>query len=69
MTVHHRFAKIDGRQIFYREAGPDDAPVLLLLHGFPTSSYMFRGLVRALADTYTSSLPTTWASDCPTPQA
>src|ERR1700755_71328 len=52
MTVHHRFAKIDGRPIFYREAGPDDAPVLLLLHGFPTSSYMFRGLVRALADTY-----------------
>jgi pimeloyl-ACP methyl ester carboxylesterase len=52
MTVHYRFADIDGRRIFYREAGPTDAPVLLLLHGFPTSSYMFRGLVPALADRY-----------------
>jgi pimeloyl-ACP methyl ester carboxylesterase len=52
MTVHYRFTDIDGRRIFYREAGPTDAPVLLLLHGFPTSSYMFRGLVPALADRY-----------------
>jgi pimeloyl-ACP methyl ester carboxylesterase len=52
MAVHHRFADVDGHRIFYREAGPADAPVLLLLHGFPTSSYMFRGLVPALADTY-----------------
>src|SRR6202012_3542765 len=52
MTVHYRFAEINGHRIFYREAGPADAPVLLLLHGFPTSSYMFRGLVPALADTY-----------------
>jgi pimeloyl-ACP methyl ester carboxylesterase len=52
MTVHHRFADVNGHRIFYREAGPADAPVLLLLHGFPTSSYMFRGLVPALADTY-----------------
>ncbi|GAA3834060.1 hypothetical protein GCM10022206_85280 [Streptomyces chiangmaiensis] len=43
MTVH-------GRQIFYREAGPADAPVLALLHGFPTSSYMYRDLIPALAD-------------------
>ena len=35
---HHRTAKIDGVNIFYREAGPPDAPVVLLLHGFPTSS-------------------------------
>jgi pimeloyl-ACP methyl ester carboxylesterase len=39
-------------EIFYREAGPKDAPVLLLLHGFPTSSHMFRNLIPALADTY-----------------
>ena len=52
MTVHHRFAEIGGHRIFYREAGPANAPVLLLLHGFPTSSYMFRELIPALADTY-----------------
>ena len=52
MTVHHRFAEVNGHRIFYREAGPVDAPVLLLLHGFPTSSYMFRNLVPALADRY-----------------
>ena len=38
--------------IFYREAGPKDAPTLLLLHGFPTSSHMFRNLIPALADKY-----------------
>jgi pimeloyl-ACP methyl ester carboxylesterase len=38
--------------IFYREAGPRDAPVVLLLHGFPTSSHMFRNLIPALADRY-----------------
>jgi pimeloyl-ACP methyl ester carboxylesterase len=38
--------------IFYREAGPTDAPVVLLLHGFPTSSHMFRNLIPALADRY-----------------
>jgi pimeloyl-ACP methyl ester carboxylesterase len=37
-TTHHRTTKIDGVNIFYREAGPADAPVVLLLHGFPTSS-------------------------------
>lgn len=52
MPVHHRFAEIDGHRLFYREAGATDAPVLLLLHGFPTSSYMFRELVPALADRY-----------------
>jgi AhpD family alkylhydroperoxidase len=39
-------------KIFYRESGPADAPVVLLLHGFPTSSHMFRGLIPALADKY-----------------
>ncbi|HEV7776742.1 MAG TPA: alpha/beta hydrolase [Luteibacter sp.] len=51
-TTHHRFEKIDGLNIFYREAGPKDAPVVLLLHGFPTSSHMFRNLIPQLADRY-----------------
>ncbi|MDA2894617.1 alpha/beta hydrolase [Mycolicibacterium sp. BiH015] len=50
--VHHRYASVDGRQIFYREAGAVDAPVVVLLHGFPTSSFMFRNLIPALADRY-----------------
>ena len=44
--------KVNGLDIFYREAGPTNAPVLLLLHGFPTSSHMFRNLIPALADKY-----------------
>ncbi|WP_088344374.1 MULTISPECIES: alpha/beta hydrolase [Rhodomicrobium] len=51
-VTHHRTAKVDGTNIFYREAGPKDAPVVLLLHGFPTSSHMFRNLIPALADRY-----------------
>ena len=51
-VTHHRTASIDGVEIFYREAGPADAPVVLLLHGFPTSSHMFRNLIPALADRY-----------------
>jgi len=47
-----RRAEWDGTSVFYREAGPSDAPVLLLLHGFPTSSHMFRNLIPLLADTY-----------------
>ena len=50
--THHNFATIDGHQIFYREAGAKDAPTLLLLHGFPTSSHMFRNLIPTLADRY-----------------
>lgn len=50
--VRYRTVKIDGQEIFYREAGPKDAPVILLLHGFPTSSHMFRNLIPALADKY-----------------
>ena len=45
-------ATIDGTKIFYREAGPKTAPTILLLHGFPTSSHMFRDLIPALADRY-----------------
>jgi pimeloyl-ACP methyl ester carboxylesterase len=51
-TVHHRYLTVDGHQLFFREAGDPHAPALVLLHGFPTSSYMFRGLVPALADRY-----------------
>ena len=52
VMTHYRKAKIDGVDIFYREAGPADAPVVLLLHGFPTSSHMFRNLIPLLADRY-----------------
>jgi pimeloyl-ACP methyl ester carboxylesterase len=52
VMMHYRTTKIDGVDVFYREAGPVDAPVLLLLHGFPTSSHMFRNLIPLLADKY-----------------
>jgi pimeloyl-ACP methyl ester carboxylesterase len=51
-VTHYRTAKVDGLDIFYREAGPADAPVVLLLHGFPTSSHMFRNLIPALSASY-----------------
>jgi pimeloyl-ACP methyl ester carboxylesterase len=47
--------KIDGLDIFYRETGPKDAPVALLLQGFPTDSHMFRNLIPALADEFRPS--------------
>ena len=50
--VHHRYATVDGHRLFYREAGPQDAPTVVLLHGFPTSSFMFRDLIPRLADRY-----------------
>lgn len=49
MNIHHRYATIDGQRIFYRAAGPADAPPIVLLHGFPTSSFMFRDLIPLLA--------------------
>jgi pimeloyl-ACP methyl ester carboxylesterase len=57
-----------GFRIFYREAGPKDAPAILLLHGFPTSSHMFRNLIPALADRYhvvAPDLPGFGSSDAP----
>jgi pimeloyl-ACP methyl ester carboxylesterase len=51
-AVHHRYATVDGHRLFFREAGDPDAPKLVLLHGFPTSSHMFRHLIPALADRY-----------------
>jgi len=51
-TVSLHTVEADGVEIFYRESGPADAPVLLLLHGYPTSSHMFRDLFPRLASTY-----------------
>jgi pimeloyl-ACP methyl ester carboxylesterase len=51
-TVHYRYATVEGRQLFYREAGPASAPTVVLLHGFPASSFMFRNLIPLLADQY-----------------
>jgi pimeloyl-ACP methyl ester carboxylesterase len=50
--IFHRTVQVDGLSIFYREAGPQDAPILLLLHGFPSSSRMFESLFARLADHY-----------------
>ncbi|MEM8736486.1 MAG: alpha/beta hydrolase [Planctomycetota bacterium] len=51
-TVRHKFEEVDGLQIFYREAGDPNKPTIVLLHGFPSSSHMFRNLIRDLADDY-----------------
>jgi pimeloyl-ACP methyl ester carboxylesterase len=51
-AVNHRYTTVDGHRLFFREAGDVDAPALVLLHGFPTSSFMFRHLIPALADRY-----------------
>ncbi len=50
--IRYRTVKIDGLDIFFREAGPAGAPTILLLHGFPTSSHMFRNLITSLADEF-----------------
>ncbi len=50
--IHYRTVNVGGLEIFYREAGPPSGPTLLLLHGFPTSSHMFRDLIPLLADRY-----------------
>jgi pimeloyl-ACP methyl ester carboxylesterase len=50
--IHYRFEAVDGVDVFYREAGQKGAPAILLLHGFPTSSAMYRNLIPALADSY-----------------
>ena len=50
--TRHKTINVDGLDIFYREAGPKNAPTILLLHGFPTSSHMFRNLIPALSDQF-----------------
>jgi hypothetical protein len=51
-AVSYRTVTIDGLDIFYREAGNPERPTILLPHGFPTSSHMFRDLIPVLADQY-----------------
>ena len=51
-TIHYRRRKVGEVEVFYREAGPADAPVILLLHGFPSASHMFRDLIPLLADRF-----------------
>ncbi|CAM5667160.1 MULTISPECIES: alpha/beta fold hydrolase [Streptomyces] len=51
-VVHHRTTAVDGLDVFYREAGSPHAPAIVLLHGFPTSSHMFRNLIPRLAGTH-----------------
>jgi pimeloyl-ACP methyl ester carboxylesterase len=67
MTRYHH-AIVDGSKVFYREAGSNTSPNILLLHGFPTSSHMFRNLIPALADRYhvvAPDLPGFGFSDAP----
>jgi pimeloyl-ACP methyl ester carboxylesterase len=51
-AVHHRYATVGDQRLFYRDAGPADAPTVVLLHGFPASSFMFRALIPKLAGNY-----------------
>jgi uncharacterized protein (DUF427 family) len=67
-AIQYRSADVDGFKIFYREAGPADAPKLLLLHGFPSASHMFRDLIPLLADRFhiiAPDLPGFGKSDMP----
>jgi pimeloyl-ACP methyl ester carboxylesterase len=67
-TVMFRRVDVDGIMVFYREAGPNDAPTILLLHGFPTASHMFRDLIPQLADRFhlvAPDLPAFGQSDMP----
>ena len=66
--ITYQHAIVDGSKVFYREAGPKTAPTILLLHGFPTSSHMFRNLIPTLADRYhviAPDLPGFGFSDAP----
>src|SRR5712671_5025358 len=67
-AVTYRKVDVDGIRVFYREAGPKDAPTILLLHGFPTASHMFRDLIPQLADRFhviAPDLPGFGQSDMP----
>src|SRR6266446_6140724 len=68
MTTAYRYADVDGHKVFYREAGKPGSPALLLMHGFPSSSHMFRDLIPLLADRYhvvAADLPGFGFSDAP----
>ncbi|MCX8478019.1 MAG: alpha/beta hydrolase [Sphingomonas sp.] len=70
-VIHYRTETIDGVKFFYREAGPVDGPVVLLLHGFPSSSHMFRNLIPLLVDKYrviAPDYPGFGQSDAPDPR-
>lgn len=56
-AIYYRTQRVGDVDVFYREAGPVDAPITLLLHGFPTSGHMFRDLMPALADRYRMIAP------------
>lgn len=67
-SIHYRTIKVNGLNIFYREAGSNNAPVILLLHGYPTSSHMFRNLIPILSSKYhviAPDLPGFGYSDAP----
>ena len=67
-AINYRTAAVDGLKIFYREAGPADAPTLLLLHGFPSAGHMFRDLIPLLAERFhlvAPDLPGFGQSDMP----
>jgi len=67
-TTKYLTANVDGFNVFYREAGPADAPILLLLHGFPSAGHMFRDLIPLLSDKYriiAPDLPGFGQSDMP----
>lgn len=71
-TMTYHTIAIDGLEVFYREAGPKDGPILLLLHGFPSSSRMFDALIPLLADRYhlvAPDYPGFGHSEAPTPAA
>ncbi|HEX4646964.1 MAG TPA: alpha/beta fold hydrolase, partial [Verrucomicrobiae bacterium] len=66
--IKYKTIEVDEHKLFYREAGNPDAPAVLLLHGFPTSSHMFRNLIPTLADHYhliAPDLPGFGFSDAP----
>jgi len=68
--VTYHTAQVDGLKLFYREAGPKDAPTVVLLHGFPSSSHMFRELIPRLSDKYhvvAPDYPGFGYSDAPSP--